>query len=123
MVKISTDFSVPDGKFMELVKEYYGVLEKTRIHYVIFGHAGNNNLHINFIPENASQQEEAGLIYDMLAKKAAGLGGTISAEHGIGKLKKKYLKYLYTEEQINVMKGVKKFFDPDNLSCPGNIFD
>jgi D-lactate dehydrogenase (cytochrome) len=123
MVKISTDFSVPDGRYMELLGEYYRALEKTDVHYVVFGHAGNNNLHINFLPENKAQQEEAAAIYDALAGKAAGMAGTVSAEHGIGKLKKKYLKYMYTEEQINAMKGVKKFFDPDNLSCPGNIFD
>jgi D-lactate dehydrogenase (cytochrome) len=122
-IKISTDFSVPDQKFPELLAEYYAALEKTGVKYAVFGHAGNNNLHINFMPEGRKQQEEAALIYDALAKKAAGLGGTVSAEHGIGKLKKKFLKYMYSEEQINIMKGVKKFFDPDNLSCPGNIFD
>lgn len=122
-VKISTDFSVPDNNFMQLVREYNAALNKTNIKHVVFGHAGNNNLHINFMPESTAQQQEAWLIYDALAKKASGLGGTISSEHGVGKLKKKYLKYMYTEEQIEAMKNVKKFFDPDNLSCPGNIFD
>jgi D-lactate dehydrogenase (cytochrome) len=122
-LKISTDFSVTDENFSELVKEYYNALGKTVVKHVVFGHAGNNNLHINFMPENRPQQEEAVLIYDLLAKKAAAMGGSVSAEHGIGKHKKKYLKYMYNEEQINAMREVKKYFDPDNLSCPGNIFD
>lgn len=123
MKKVSTDFSASDAGFPALMEAYDKALEKTKIKFVMFGHAGNNNLHINFLPENKAEYEEALDIYDRLAREAAGLGGSVSAEHGIGKLKKKYLKYMYSDAEIEAMKGVKRFFDPGNLCSPGNIFD
>ena len=62
-------------------------------------------------------------IYDAMAKEICVLKGTISAEHGIGKMKKKYLKYMYPEEAINAMKQIKKIFDPELRLNRGNIFD
>jgi D-lactate dehydrogenase (cytochrome) len=90
---------------------------------VLFGHAGNNNLHINFLPGDEQEYIKAVNASRSLAEIIAGMGGTVSSEHGLGKLKKGLLKYMYTDIQIGIMKDIKRFFDPENLCSPGNIFD
>jgi D-lactate dehydrogenase (cytochrome) len=99
------------------------MLGRTKIRRVMFGHAGNNNFHINFLPVNDREYGEAMELYDGLAREIAAMGGTISSEHGIGKLKRKYLKYMYGREEIEAMKKIKSFFDPQNICCPGNVFE
>ncbi|HRU38825.1 MAG TPA: FAD-binding oxidoreductase [Candidatus Goldiibacteriota bacterium] len=123
MRKISTDFSVADEKAGDMIELYRSALERTRVRHVLFGHAGNNNLHINFMPENDSQAGEAMEIYDYLASRIGAMGGSISAEHGIGKLKKKYLRHMFDEKEITGMKKVRDFFDPEGICCPGTMLD
>lgn len=121
--KISTDFAVSDESFDKMMQIYDDILSKTRINYFVFGHIGMNNLHINFVPENEKQKQEAMELYDILAKEISLLGGTVSAEHGIGKLKKRYLHYMYPNQIIAKMRRIKEIFDPFNLCNRGNIFD
>lgn len=121
--KISTDFAVSDANFDKMIEIYDNILSKIKIKYFIFGHIGMNSLHINFVPEDEKQRQEAMELYDVVAKEIASLGGTISAEHGIGKLKKRYLQYMYSNKIIEKMKRIKEIFDPFNLCNRGNIFD
>jgi len=121
--KISTDFAVGDENFDKMMQIYDNILPKTKIPYFVFGHIGMNNLHINFVPEDEKQKQEALELYDVMAKEIAALGGTISAEHGLGKLKKKYLQYMYSGQIIEKMKRIKEIFDPFNICNRGNIFD
>jgi D-lactate dehydrogenase (cytochrome) len=123
LLKVSTDFSVEDKKSGAMITAYERAMRVTKVKSIMFGHAGNNNLHINFLPADKKEREEALDVYDSLAREIAGMGGTISSEHGIGKMKKKYLGYMYSESEINAMKKIKKFFDPLCRCCPGNIFD
>ncbi len=121
--KISTDFAVNDKNFDKMMHIYDNILSDTKIKHFVYGHIGMNNLHINFIPENEMQRQDALTLYDAMAKEMTSIGGTVSAEHGIGKLKKKYLRYMYSDKTINKMKEIKKTFDPDNLCNRGDIFD
>ncbi|MCX8093336.1 MAG: FAD-binding oxidoreductase [Candidatus Goldbacteria bacterium] len=121
--KISTDFAVREENFDKMIKIYDNILSKTKIKYFIFGHIGMNSLHINFVPEDERQIEESLELYNVMAKEIAFIGGTISAEHGIGKLKKKYLQYMYSDQILKKMKSIKEIFDPCNLCNRGNIFD
>ena len=73
------------------------------VEYVIFGHIGENHLHFNFFPKNDGEKERANTVYVEAVKRAVKAGGTISAEHGIGKLKHKYLEMMYGKEGIMEM--------------------
>ena len=88
-----------------------------------FGHIGESHLHFNFLPNNEAQSQQAKSYLKKLCQMAVSLGGTVSAEHGIGKIKKPYLKLMYTDEQIKEMASLKKYFDPDCLLGLDNIFD
>ncbi len=123
LTKVSTDFAVDDSMSDKMLNIYEQMLKYVKIKHVVFGHAGNNNLHINFLPENEKEHGEALAIYEDMAKEIIKLKGTISAEHGIGKIKKKYLSEMYEVEVINKMKEIKKVFDPNSILNPGNIFD
>jgi len=65
-----------------------------RLQYVIFGHIGDSHVHVNILPRNDDEARLAREIYGRFVERAVSVGGTVSAEHGIGKLKKDYLKSL-----------------------------
>ncbi len=121
--KVSTDTAVPLDRFRQVFAQQASLLEKTGIRYAIFGHLGDGHLHINLMPNNDHEMTSALEAYDQLMTIAIDNDGTISAEHGIGKLKKKYLLKMYGEEAIGAMKRIKNVFDPDGLLNPGNLFD
>ena len=121
--KLGTDFAVSDEKFGELASFYRETLEKSGLKYAVFGHIGNNHLHINMLPSNYEELEKAKEIYALMASKVLELKGTVSAEHGIGKLKHKYLAMMFGEEGVSEMRRIKKVFDPDLVLNIGNMFD
>jgi D-lactate dehydrogenase (cytochrome) len=121
--KLGTDFAVADDKFDELAAFYRETLETCGIKHAVFGHIGNNHLHINMLPQNYGELEKAKEIYALMAQKVLELKGTVSAEHGIGKLKHKYLSMMFGEHGINEMKRIKKVFDPDLILNIGNMFE
>ncbi|NQU45983.1 MAG: FAD-binding oxidoreductase, partial [Chlorobium sp.] len=89
--------------------------------YIIFGHIGNAHVHLNILPRNREEFVEAKALYRTFVKKAIALGGTLSAEHGIGKLKSEYLAELYGEDAIREMAAIKKCLDPFLVLNIGNI--
>jgi D-lactate dehydrogenase (cytochrome) len=121
--KVSTDMAVPDGAFAEMLAFYRETLERQRLNYVIFGHVGDNHVHVNILPRNEAEAAAARESYGQFIRKAVSLGGTISAEHGVGKLKRIYLRELYGEEHLREMAALKRAFDPACVLGRGNIFD
>jgi D-lactate dehydrogenase (cytochrome) len=119
--KIGTDTSVPLNVFNKWFNAALQLLESSSIPFAIFGHIGDCHPHINLLPENDQQHHQAKTIYDTIMKMAADAGGTISAEHGIGKIKRKYLSFVYDSDALDQMKAVKKAFDPDGIFNPGNL--
>jgi D-lactate dehydrogenase (cytochrome) len=144
--KIASDIAVPTDKFKEMYNFYKSEIRnpkwldklaipaipsevegsetnsKSEIFNIKFGHIGENHLHVNLLPKS---EEEKAVAKDMImkfVKKAISLGGTISAEHGVGKIKHPYLKEMYGEKGINEMVRVKKTFDPNCILGKGNIF-
>jgi len=119
--KISTDMAVPESKFTELFDFYRSSCEEEGFVYIIFGHIGDAHLHLNILPRNHEEFVEAKLLYRTFVGKALELGGTLSAEHGIGKLKVEYLVGMYHERGIREMARVKKYLDPRLVLNRGNI--
>ena len=121
--KVGTDMAVPDDKFASFLKFYKEKLSESGLEYVIFGHIGDNHLHANMIPKNDSEAEKARHLYGRFIAQAIMLGGTISAEHGIGKHKSKYLYVMMGERFLNEMAEIKKTLDPNGILGRGNMFD
>lgn len=121
--KISTDMAVPDENFPSFLGYYKETLEASGLEYVIFGHIGDCHLHANMLPKNAEEAEKARHIYGRCVAQAIMLGGTVSAEHGIGKLKRKYLAAMMGERYLNEMAELKKAFDPNGILGRGNMFE
>ena len=121
--KIGTDMAVPDEKFASFLKFYKEKLNESGLEYVIFGHIGDSHLHANIIPKTAEEAEQARHLYGRFIAQAIMLGGTISAEHGIGKHKSKYLYVMMGERYLNEMAEIKRALDPDGILGRGNMFD
>jgi D-lactate dehydrogenase (cytochrome) len=123
LTKLGTDFAVPDEALDKMLAAYHELLATERLEYVMFGHIGNNHVHVNILPRDLAEYQRGKALYLELAKRALGWGGTVSAEHGIGKLKKPLLQLMYGESGINAMRAVKRVFDPAGRLNQGNMFD
>jgi D-lactate dehydrogenase (cytochrome) len=123
LTKLGTDLSVPDGALDELLSLYHGGLDEAGLEYVMFGHIGNNHLHVNILPRNAGEYARGKALYLDWAKWVVAHGGSVSAEHGIGKLKRDMLRVMYGEEGIAAMRAVKRTFDPEGRINKGNLFE
>jgi D-lactate dehydrogenase (cytochrome) len=120
--KVSTDMAVPDDEFAGMLQFYQDALRADDLRYTIFGHIGDNHVHVNILPRNEDEAEKAWAIYRTFIRRAVEVGGTISAEHGIGKLKREYLRELYGEAHLREMAAVKLAFDPAGILGRGNMF-
>jgi D-lactate dehydrogenase (cytochrome) len=121
--KVSTDAAVPIEQFRQVFEQQIGLVEQSNVRHVVFGHLGDGHLHINLLPCDDDEMKRALEVYDRVMTLAIYNNGTVSAEHGIGKLKKKYLREMYGERAISGMKRIKNIFDPGWLLSPGNLFD
>lgn len=120
--KVSTDWAVP---FPLLASALEASREATLRHGVAepvtYGHAGNGHPHQNFIAEDGESLKKIhAAVHDTLVRVLS-IGGTVSAEHGLGKLKKEWLKLQVSERQIGVMRSLKQTLDPRGLLSPGNV--
>jgi FAD/FMN-containing dehydrogenase len=87
----------------------------------MFGHIGDAHVHTEILPETRAEWERAGAVATELAKEVVAMGGTVGAEHGLGKRKAHLLQIQYAPEHIQAMRGVKQRFDPQNLLGQGNL--
>lgn len=122
--KISEDISVPRSAIPGMVRRLKEIASHYQLDLVIFGHAGDGNLHPNILcdkndPEEMERVEKA---IGELFKGAVELGGTLSGEHGIGIMKAPYLKLETGEAGYEVMQSIKRALDPNNILNPGKIF-
>lgn len=123
LVKVGTDTAVPDDKFDDFYSFTTNLIESHDINYVVYGHIGNSHLHFNLLPKSQQELKLCKNLYAEICKKSVVLGGTISAEHGIGKMKTKYLLDMFGEKNIIQMAKLKKTLDPNKILNIGNIFD
>jgi D-lactate dehydrogenase (cytochrome) len=120
--KVSTDMAVPDEAFPGLFRLYKETLQSSGMRYTIFGHIGDNHVHVNILPRDDDEGARARELYVEFLKYAASVGGTLSAEHGVGKLKRDYLHFFYNDQQLREMVALKKAFDPNGILGRDNIF-
>jgi len=122
IAKIGTDMAVPAENFEEYFWEYQRLLNQANVQFVLFGHIGNCHLHANMFPKNDDETTKARFVYDSMITKALEVQGTISAEHGVGKLKKQYFQKMYSKQVLDYFLSIKSLFDPKNQFGKGNLF-
>lgn len=122
--KFSTDYAVPFEHHHTLYSYYKRRCQEVLPGgYTIFGHAGDANNHINLLPTSATEAEKGEKLMQEFAEFVVSLGGTVAAEHGIGKIKTSLLKLMYSPQDIAAMKDIKSRLDPAWLLGRGTIFD
>jgi glycolate oxidase len=122
--KINEDVTVPRSKVAEILRRAEAISKKYGLIIVNFGHAGDGNIHVNVLIDKRKpgEQEKAHAAVNEIFQAALDLGGTLSGEHGIGITKAPYLPLELGDMGIEVMKRIKKAFDPNNILNPGKIF-
>lgn len=133
--KLATDFAVPAAGFEEIMRAYREADERFEkafprpgVHSVLFGHLGDYHLHFNFITHTDAEMAFAKKLYLKLAKKAVALGGTVSAEHGVGKKTVEldgsqvpYLQLMFGKEGLIQIAAAKRALDPGLILNVGNM--
>ncbi len=120
--KISTDWAVPYRKLPEAIQTARSLVKDLGIEEpVIYGHAGNGHPHQNFIARDARELTTIEGAVEETLKRVLALGGTVAAEHGIGKIKRRWLPLQMNPLQISMMTAVKRDLDPNGILAPGNI--
>ncbi len=119
------DVVVPRGNLPKLVTSIKDIGKQYGFNSVCFGHAGDGNLHINIMKEQLSDaywQKEVNEGIGEIFKAVINLGGTLSGEHGIGIAKRPYMHLAMKEKNLELMRGIKKAFDPKGILNPEKIF-
>jgi len=120
--KVSTDWAVPYRKLPEAIQTARSLVERLGIEEpVIYGHAGNGHPHQNFIARDTRELTTIEGVVEETLRQVLALGGTVAAEHGIGKIKRRWLPLQMNPLQISMMTAAKRDLDPLGILAPGNI--
>jgi len=122
--KISEDATVPIAAIPAFLEDLERIRAERRVNLLVFGHAGDGNLHPNIICDqrDADEMERVQAAIDDIFAAALARGGTLSGEHGIGLLKRRYMTQALPPATLAAMRRLKQLFDPDNLLNPGKVF-
>ncbi|MGC8467437.1 MAG: FAD-binding oxidoreductase [Acidithiobacillus sp.] len=123
-LKINEDVVVPVTQLAALLEAIEDIAQHQNLQIVSFGHAGNGNLHVNFLvdPSDAELMARAREGLRRLFRKVLALGGTLSGEHGIGSVKRDFVALELSPESLTLQKGIRRLFDPDGILNPGKLF-
>jgi D-lactate dehydrogenase (cytochrome) len=121
--KFGTDIAVPDVHLKDFFWFLKKEIKKSGLMNAVWGHIGNSHFHANVMARTEEEMEKAYGFFDNTMAEAVRLNGTVSGEHGIGKIKKKYLLQMFGKKAIDEMKEIKLALDPKNLLGKGNLFD
>jgi glycolate oxidase len=119
------DVTVPPSKIPALIEKVDVIARENDVPIVVLGHAGDGNLHPSVLTDIKDEvhYNRAQKALDEIFEAALELGGSISGEHGIGLEKKKYMKQAMSPRAIDLLRGIKKVFDPDGILNPGKIWE
>jgi len=118
------DVVVPRSRIAEFVEKVKGIASEYGIPLVTYGHAGDGNVHLH--PMSQGTDKRGGKVKELLTEiyeVGVSLGGTISGEHGLGFVKKGYFHMAADKNKMELMKRVKRAFDPNNIMNPGKVFN
>ena len=119
--KLNEDISVPRSKLPEALEEIYKIGDKYGMQVPCFGHSGDGNIHVNVMVKDKNdpkQMEDGHKAIEEIFQLVVDMGGTLSGEHGIGTAKAPYMSIAFTDAEMNLMKNIKKAFDPNNILNP-----
>ena len=122
ITKLGTDMSVPDDCLYKVFAMYREGLAQLGLQSAVWGHIGNNHVHVNILPNSLEEYARAKELYGTWAKRVTSMGGAVSAEHGVGKLKASFLETMYGAAAIEEMRELKRTIDPAFMLNPGNLF-
>ncbi len=122
-IKMNEDVVVPRSRIPDLFSFVEMLRRKTGLTIVCFGHAGDGNIHVNFMYNSGEPEIDKNVenTLHQLFEKVVEMGGSISGEHGIGIAKQRFMRHQFSTAQLGLMKDIKKLFDPLNLLNPGKI--
>ncbi|VFQ42570.1 fad-linked oxidase c-terminal [Desulfoluna butyratoxydans] len=122
--KINEDIVVPRSAIPRMVKKIESLKKEYGLPMVSFGHAGDGNIHFNVMidKKDAAQKLRADAVIDEIFDHTLALGGTLSGEHGVGITKREYIGREIGEKELEIMRGIKKLFDPKGILNPSKIF-
>jgi glycolate oxidase len=120
--KLSEDVVVPRQSISELLERVSRAGEELSVRTITYGHAGDGNLHVNYLWDHDDEIPRVEAAIDRLFRDVVELRGTLSGEHGIGLMKAPYLHYEQSQEVIDLGRRIKAVFDPKGLLNPGKIY-
>jgi len=122
--KMNEDVVVPRSRIPELITGVKSIAAKKGLTIPCFGHAGDGNIHVNVLYDalDVDETNQAKEAVESIFKLTIELGGTISGEHGVGIAKAPYISMELSQAAIDLMKEIKKTFDPKGILNPGKIF-
>lgn len=122
VTKLGSDMSVPPARLKDVVALYRSSLAAEGLRSATWGHIGNAHLHVNVLPRNDDEYARGKAMFARWAAEVSAMGGAVSAEHGVGKLKRNFLATMYGDEAIADMARFKLAFDPKAQLGRGNLF-
>ena len=122
ITKLGSDMAVPDEHLLDVVRLYRTTLRAEGLQTAVWGHIGDNHLHVNVLPRNAEEHRRGKELFARWAQAVTEMGGAVSAEHGVGKLKRDFLATMYGEEHVREMARIKRQLDPRGVLGRGNLF-
>ena len=122
ITKLGSDMSVPDDRLADVIAHYRQTIAAAGLESAAWGHIGNNHLHVNILPRNEEDYATGKKLFAEWAQTVTAMGGAVSAEHGVGKIKRDFLTIMYGEDQIGQMAALKAQLDPKAQLGRGNLF-
>lgn len=122
ITKLGSDMSVPDERLRDVVAMYRRTLAEGGFQAATWGHIGSNHLHVNILPRSAEEYARGTELFARWAAEVSAMGGAVSAEHGVGKLKAHFLEEMYGAQHIAESARLKCQLDPKGQLGRGNLF-
>lgn len=119
---VTEDVAVPPGRLPSLVEFVEKTRERTGLGLLCYGHAGDGNLHVNFLYQEAEEHAAIEAAVEAVFREVIRLGGTLSGEHGVGASKRRFMGLEQSDGLIALQKRLKKTLDPLGILNPGKIF-